>query len=239
MRNPWRFAGAPCNPIRRVSYTPYGFNPSDHHIITGFNGTPLITPTFRHYHLGQGHRVYAPAQMRFIQPDSLSPFGKGGINTYSYCSADPINFQDPDGTSRILTTWKNINWLAARGSKLLKPADWWKKGKEIVKWGTKIAAIAADLGVPWAATAQQALKLSSTVLKSIKIIKKPLGLMLKNQHLTQTADNTLNLQAQFSGSTGTFNTSLVEDTFSPFVGPSDAGVVYPELSTEVQKIRRQ
>lgn len=39
-----------------------------------------------------------------------------------------------------------MNWLAARGSKLLKPADWWKKGKEIVKWGTKIAAIAADLG---------------------------------------------------------------------------------------------
>jgi len=35
--------------------------------------------------------------MRFQSPDSLSPFGKGGINAYGYCAGDPINRIDPNG----------------------------------------------------------------------------------------------------------------------------------------------
>ena len=35
--------------------------------------------------------------MRFYSPDSLSPFDAGGLNSYAYCSGDPLNYSDPSG----------------------------------------------------------------------------------------------------------------------------------------------
>ncbi|RMU75656.1 hypothetical protein ALP24_200133 [Pseudomonas syringae pv. aptata] len=35
--------------------------------------------------------------MRFNSPDSMSPFGKGGMNAYAYCAGDPVNRSDPTG----------------------------------------------------------------------------------------------------------------------------------------------
>ena len=35
--------------------------------------------------------------MRFNSPDSWSPFGRGGINSYGYCLGDPINRYDEGG----------------------------------------------------------------------------------------------------------------------------------------------
>ena len=35
--------------------------------------------------------------MRFNSPDSLSPFGEGGVNAYGYCEGDPVNRADPGG----------------------------------------------------------------------------------------------------------------------------------------------
>jgi RHS repeat-associated protein len=49
------------------------------------------------YLLGNGYRMYIPALMRFSSGDSVSPFGGGGINSYAYCGADPINHIDPSG----------------------------------------------------------------------------------------------------------------------------------------------
>jgi hypothetical protein len=35
--------------------------------------------------------------MRFTSPDSLSPFGLGGVNAYAYVLGDPVNLRDPSG----------------------------------------------------------------------------------------------------------------------------------------------
>ncbi|WP_423246321.1 RHS repeat-associated core domain-containing protein, partial [Pseudomonas viridiflava] len=55
------------------------------------------------YHLGNGARTYNPLLRRFQQPDNLSPFGKGGINDYSYC-CNPVDYCDPSGHI-MLSRW--------------------------------------------------------------------------------------------------------------------------------------
>jgi len=64
--------------------------------LLGFNGELMNTLT-GHYLLGNGYRPFSPVLMRFICPDSWSPFGEGGINAYSYCGGDPINHNDSTG----------------------------------------------------------------------------------------------------------------------------------------------
>jgi RHS repeat-associated protein len=49
------------------------------------------------YPLGNGYRTYLPSLLRFCAPDSWSPFGRGGVNPYTYCAGDPINKSDPSG----------------------------------------------------------------------------------------------------------------------------------------------
>lgn len=82
------------------AYIPYGSQSSRFAAGSrlGFNGELKEQPT-GWYHLGNGHRVYNPVLMRFHSPDRLSPFGKGGLNAYTYCGGDPINFTDPTGES--------------------------------------------------------------------------------------------------------------------------------------------
>ncbi|HGM5910732.1 RHS repeat-associated core domain-containing protein [Serratia marcescens] len=77
------------------NWSPYGSgNPID--LLPGFNGE-RCDPVSGSYHLGNGYRAYNPVLMRFNCPDSLSPFGEGGINPYAYCAGDPVNFTDPSG----------------------------------------------------------------------------------------------------------------------------------------------
>jgi len=57
-------------------------------------------------HLGKGYRAYTPQLLRFASPDSLSPFGAGGLNAYAYCAGDPINRADPSG---------HFSWQAGLG----------------------------------------------------------------------------------------------------------------------------
>ncbi|MDO7896447.1 RHS repeat-associated core domain-containing protein [Pseudomonas citrulli] len=79
-------------------YAPYGHHPSANGLLSllGFNGEPP-DPVTGHYLLGNGYRAFNPVLMRFNSPDTLSPFGEGGVNAYGYCGGDSINRNDPTG----------------------------------------------------------------------------------------------------------------------------------------------
>ena len=79
-------------------YTPYGHRTAQGGLssLLAFNGERNDTIT-GYYLLGNGHRAFNPVLMRFNSPDSLSPFGDGGLNCYAYCQGDPINRTDPTG----------------------------------------------------------------------------------------------------------------------------------------------
>lgn len=80
------------------AYTPYGAFARTDGLFTGFTGENR-DPVTGCYHLGLGYRTYNPVLMRFHSADSLSPFGEGGINPYTY--RDPVNSRDPSGHSPI------------------------------------------------------------------------------------------------------------------------------------------
>ncbi|MDF7795781.1 RHS repeat-associated core domain-containing protein [Pseudomonas syringae] len=78
-------------------YTPYGHrHPSGSASLPGFTGQ-RVDPVTGHYLLGNGYRAFNPVLMRFNSPDSLSPFGEGGVNAYGYCGGDPVNRVDLTG----------------------------------------------------------------------------------------------------------------------------------------------
>lgn len=108
----------------QLAYAPYGFREnSTESISLGFNGQ--FRDALSGYYLpGNGQRVYNPALMRFHSPDTLSPFGRGGVNAYMYCSGDPLNNRDPSGHVRVplarmfpLPDWAG-NYITARRSYL-------------------------------------------------------------------------------------------------------------------------
>lgn len=86
----------------------------DWRYLPGFNGElpDLLTG---HYLLGNGYRAYNPVLMRFNSPDSLSPFGEGGINAYGYCRGNPVGQMDPTGH---LPVFQRLGkWLSLIGKK--------------------------------------------------------------------------------------------------------------------------
>ncbi|PWB35465.1 hypothetical protein DCO48_03340 [Pseudomonas sp. SDI] len=80
-----------------IAYGPYGYHvETGREGLLGFNGQRQ-DPLTGHYLLGNGYRSLIPSLGRFNSPDSWSPFGQGGLNTYAYCQGDPINRADPTG----------------------------------------------------------------------------------------------------------------------------------------------
>lgn len=134
-----------------IAYSPYGYhegNPLP--CLPGFNGVH-VDPLTGHYLLGNGYRAYNPVLMRFNSPDNLSPFGKGGMNAYTYCTGDPVNRSDPTGhifqarrflgisrprkvlktaksaapknASKVWNKARSINWAKSKESKIFWGVD--------------------------------------------------------------------------------------------------------------------
>lgn len=83
--------------VRSVVYGAYGERDenSDMQSLLAFNGEAVESTGW--YLLGNGYRAYNPSLTRFHSPDSMSPFGAGGLNCYMYCAGNPIAFSDPSG----------------------------------------------------------------------------------------------------------------------------------------------
>lgn len=90
------------NAHHATAFTPYGHRPSDCELFSllGFKGEHAA-PITGHYLLGNGYRAFNPVLMRFNSPDTLSPFREGGINSYTYCANDPINYKDDTGHFKV------------------------------------------------------------------------------------------------------------------------------------------
>jgi RHS repeat-associated protein len=99
-----------------IAYSPYGHREAVARLpgLPGFNGEQPDWVT-GHYLLGNGYRAYNPTLMRFNSPDSLSPFGEGGLNRYAYCVGDPVNRSDPTGHFWWIRTMTNfVSRLSSR-----------------------------------------------------------------------------------------------------------------------------
>ena len=87
--------------VNEFTYAPYGHRSEELPGSTrlGCNGQ-LKEEQTGCYLLGNGYRAFSPLLMRFHSPDSWSPFGDGGLNSYSYTMGDPVNHIDSTGHVR-------------------------------------------------------------------------------------------------------------------------------------------
>ncbi|WEL54098.1 RHS repeat-associated core domain-containing protein [Pseudomonas kermanshahensis] len=110
-------------------FTPYGYTqtaprgPS----VLAFNGELLDLRT-GHYYLGNGHRQFNPSFLRFLSPDSLSPFSSGGLSSYAYCLGNPINYVDSNGrTSFFRGLMKALSTFPEELGKTVAETIWNKR----------------------------------------------------------------------------------------------------------------
>lgn len=84
--------------VNRVAHTAYGHASAEQPIKSRlrFNGE-FSEPQTGWQLLGNGYRAYSAILRRFLGADSESPFGKGGVNAYSYVSGNPVKYTDPTG----------------------------------------------------------------------------------------------------------------------------------------------
>jgi RHS repeat-associated protein len=134
-RSVW-YLTEPAGTVQQV-YSPYGHRhlESGSSSLLGFTGEAVDAQT-GHYLLGNGHRAFNPVLMRFNSPDSLSPFGRGGLNPYAYCLGDPVNFIDPTGRfgeiAKLVTSLFNLTSARLGLSAALPP---YKLAKNALQWG--------------------------------------------------------------------------------------------------------
>lgn len=124
-----------------IVYSPYGY--SDAHVmksLLAFNGH-RCDPVSMLYPLGNGFRSFSPSLMRFCSQDTMSPFGRGGLNSYAYCMADPVNNTDPTGHSLVALFKRSpISALKHYSKKI------WLLDNKIIKANDRISHYTDKLG---------------------------------------------------------------------------------------------
>ncbi|MGE8060081.1 RHS repeat-associated core domain-containing protein [Pseudomonas sp. NPDC089547] len=109
--------------MQALSHSAFGYYHSTSKLLIAFNGERRDTVTGM-YGLGAGYRWYSTEMMRFLSPDSSSPFGEGGISAYAYVRNDPVNLIDPLGRAAQLPSvffGKKFNYI--KSMKRLKSFD--------------------------------------------------------------------------------------------------------------------
>lgn len=151
-----------------TSYTSYGYSQVfSEGALIHFAGAfrDLLTG---HYPFGNGKRSYSPCLMRFLSPDSLSPFESGGINSYMYCAGDPINRMDPSG----------LNWFKLREPayplQKIKSTDFHPVTRQYAGWHMNRKANGWD--------AKMALKLPKRLDEKVKIGTKLSQARVEDKH---------------------------------------------------------
>lgn len=142
--------------LKRSDYLPYGqANRSPVVGRVAFNGQ-WREPLAEHYLLGNGYRSYAPGVQRFMQPDHHSPFNVGGINSYAYCGAEPVNRQDPSGRAFSISAIVGlVVSLAAGGVQVGAIAGTSAKSLNVrVRWGAMAAIVGAGMSISSVVTAR-------------------------------------------------------------------------------------
>ncbi|WP_258041231.1 RHS repeat-associated core domain-containing protein [Pseudomonas syringae] len=157
-------------------YTPFGHHQAVQASaeLPGFNGEQP-DPLTGHYLLGNGYRAYNPVLMRFNSPDSMSPFGKGGLNAYAYCVGDPVNRVDPTGHFSALAALISGIVLSAAGAGAIATAAGLKDSDSTLGTTlTVVGSISLMAGLGAFATTGFKLKQTSVKLKQMRAKAKEL-----------------------------------------------------------------
>ncbi|MDU8430286.1 RHS repeat-associated core domain-containing protein [Pseudomonas syringae pv. actinidifoliorum] len=99
----------------------------------GFNGELHESETGWQL-LGNGYRAYNPVLMRFHSPDSLSPFGEGGLNAYAYGEGDSVNGVDPSGHINIGKFFRRVFGMKPKKPSV-KPVEFQNYNPELEYYG--------------------------------------------------------------------------------------------------------
>ncbi|MGY2261988.1 RHS repeat-associated core domain-containing protein [Pseudomonas sp. SDO55104_S430] len=131
-----------------LGYTPYGHHSAQNGLLSllGFNGERADSVT-GWYLLGNGYRAFDPVLMRFICPDSLSPFHRGGFNAYAYCQGDPVNRSDPNGHWSF-GAFKSIGYFLDKYNPFRRARTQTPSAPEIVKGSTRKARGSVEAARP-------------------------------------------------------------------------------------------